>query len=130
MMRIGSINNVSFRSVTPIATKPGNLPKIEKQLKENANGVSFDLNDCTHLYEGIPNTGGVCWNAVNKQHLDLGFLVTGEEYHKASVKELGWSSEAAPTRHIDKDIEIVPDKFDKKTLNKLTERIKEPKNSD
>ena len=126
-MIINSISNVNFRSVTPIFTKPGNLPKIEKQLREQTNGKEFDLADGTSLYKDIPNTGGICWQAVNKDGFDVGFLVTGKECRAWSMMEPGWTSINSPTRHIDKTEEIIPDgKINKTTLEKLVNRINEP----
>lgn len=126
-MRISGINNINFRSVTPIITKTGNLPKIEEQLIEKVSDRGFELVDATSMYSSISNDRGSCWEAVNTGKYDVGFLITGKEYQKWVCSAPGWKTLATVAKHLDYNAEAIPNgEVNEKTLEKLAKRISEP----
>ena len=109
-------NQTAFGSVTPIIAKKGGIKMLEKSIgKQKGN---FHLQNATHLYIGNPKTG-LLGQAV-AQGKEVGFLVTGPEYEKAMFMEHGWSSETAPSRHIDRAILNIGEKFNSATTKLIT----------
>lgn len=125
-MNISGINNINFRSVTPIITRREKLPKIEKQILKHVPDRCFELVDATNMYSSISNDKGLCRKVVNAGKYSVGFLITGKEYQKWVCSAPGWKSIATVAEHLDRDAEIIPNgKISKKTLEKLINRINE-----
>lgn len=109
-MRINPVRNTSFTSVTPIIAKKGGLDKLSEKIK-HADGHYY-LQNATEIYKHA-NTNGLLGEAV-REGKEVGFLVTGREHYNLLCMKEGWAGDRAPSRHINRKLVIINDKFDGK----------------